>query len=1218
MWSISQGTEILTVTFDEKTEHLELGIKQSGSKFLLETTGGGERLQLLVAVLQSRPQPSDAPSSPHRTENPPVSLFGRPASIIPAEKRAAYLSNTPSKSVYHSFVSSASPLARKQLDAAQLTKSPNKPQLIISHGLEEALQRDLDKHDKEEHSQTAAARSAQPQAPYTTTQRSHRLTGAPRPAQSSGNKPNTANDRTQLPITLYCENGDQNARPQDNSTRPPRPTTANSLQTAPEPTLSSRTISALPPLSLSKFHNNRGIVNTGNSCYINATLQALMSLPTFVTDLRAKKLRELAVSLNLRSLYKAILSIVDEAKLAAQRTGPLDPLRVKYSIARHCPDFRNSAQQDAHEFLVAFLTNLEAELLPDLNKAREKQQLEALKPNDIEARVAKSIRMAHRARKPDPTASKTDTSLHADDGDATASSDVKPSPSIQDGVPFSERLTLLCPSKRNFAGALQLKVTCGQCQHSSTAIESFRHLTIDVFKSKQSLIDHVLSNLQGPNGEPFDEDRHRQDMEVVLNVGDSNAMPSISDLLFASFNDERIEKRCEKCSHKTALLERKLIQLPRVLVIHLKRFSYNMATHEHTKLKYKTSLDAQIDLQNFCATDLDCAGPINLEPQKQLDETEERALTEQLKEDEQTLGAMLQSERETRAPSPYVKSYTTTSSATNFQLSSNQKKPTLSSNLPKPSTMGLQSSGPRFGDSSTSISLSAGGSRNGIPDERSDHYQDVLANALNGKSDTSVDMDQDDADDWLNEPTFKQPKLEEVNTEAIHRYFVVDPPTYDSPTPTPMDSLPQEHNLMDLSSAASLSPVPDSPGFLCPPGDDLPSSYAPDFDPKVFPQSIPIKIGTGKQEDSPPHKPGLKGGGPPLRGATTHTRTPNYSGTDADYADAFAFTGTDDMSATYASTSSSTTSKASKDYVSSIKKYMQVDSTDSDGEVFAPTSDDDDATRSDSDGTEDLNDDSRLPRAERSFWQAAARYYHHKTVEMPMSSFPLPALTLASWVQVPKQDQAKPVKPSMSYGYLQALSYRPSTTGTTSSSTTATAAPITLDDDDNKAKDNNDEDNDEDFKRAIAESKAMEDERNQKRSLLAEIRAALEERRTTYSVYGTFDTDANKEKKDETNPWEQDQFAPLPTNKKKHSHASPTSFDPPRPPLSFEYALHAVVNHIGETTSSGHYIADVCDDQDTWITFDDNLAHPTDLRQVLAREVTPYILFYVNKSVLTP
>mmetsp|Transcript_8739 Transcript_8739/g.16559 ORF Transcript_8739/g.16559 Transcript_8739/m.16559 type:complete len:590 (+) Transcript_8739:64-1833(+) len=110
-----------------------------------------------------------------------------------------------------------------------------------------------------------------------------------------------------------------------------------------------------------------GLKNLGNTCYLNAVMQALCSLREFVSDLRA--MPTVVPPCQSGELFNCTAEIFQQmsTKSAAPATvaggGPLSPAKLRERIARASPTFRGFSQQDAHEFLLEYVNQLHDELL---------------------------------------------------------------------------------------------------------------------------------------------------------------------------------------------------------------------------------------------------------------------------------------------------------------------------------------------------------------------------------------------------------------------------------------------------------------------------------------------------------------------------------------------------------------------------------------------------------------------------------------------------------------------------------------------------------------------------------------------------------------------------------------------------------------------------------------------------------------------------------------
>lgn len=103
-----------------------------------------------------------------------------------------------------------------------------------------------------------------------------------------------------------------------------------------------------------------GFANLGNTCYINASLQALLALPPFVADMTHPNLYEQTPK-DKAELYHALHELALQCT-SKDRTRTMDASQIKKHMARMASQYDGHAQQDAHEFLSYLLDMLSAEL----------------------------------------------------------------------------------------------------------------------------------------------------------------------------------------------------------------------------------------------------------------------------------------------------------------------------------------------------------------------------------------------------------------------------------------------------------------------------------------------------------------------------------------------------------------------------------------------------------------------------------------------------------------------------------------------------------------------------------------------------------------------------------------------------------------------------------------------------------------------------------------
>jgi ubiquitin C-terminal hydrolase len=125
--------------------------------------------------------------------------------------------------------------------------------------------------------------------------------------------------------------------------------------------------------------------------------------------------------------------------------------------------------------------------------------------------------------------------------------------------------TMRCPSRRNFGGVLLTTRTCCSCGYSTSKREAFKCIPLDLHNS---------------------------------------GTKSVKQLIDFFFTAEPVDARCENCPNKDSLLQRRLLRLPRVLVVQLKRFGEVDAGVRKRNMA-DVSIDKGLDLTRYCVTDRD-------------------------------------------------------------------------------------------------------------------------------------------------------------------------------------------------------------------------------------------------------------------------------------------------------------------------------------------------------------------------------------------------------------------------------------------------------------------------------------------------------------------------------------------------------------------------------------------------------------------------------------
>uniref|UniRef100_A0A4W2I5Q8 Ubiquitin carboxyl-terminal hydrolase n=1 Tax=Bos indicus x Bos taurus TaxID=30522 RepID=A0A4W2I5Q8_BOBOX len=232
----------------------------------------------------------------------------------------------------------------------------------------------------------------------------------------------------------------------------------------------------------------QGFPNLGNTCYMNAVLQSLFLIPSFGDDLLNRsypwcKIPPDALSMCLAQMFvlKDIYNINIKKRLL---------VNIKKTISAVAEIFANNRQNDAHEFLGHYLSQMKENM----------EKLNTLGKTKIESKEERS-----------------------------------PQPFFAGSA---AKQALLCPVITNFEFELLCSITCKGCGHTVLKTEVNNYLSINPPQGQQAL--------------PF----------------------SIQSSLDLFFGTENLEYTCEQCKHKKSHIKYTFSRLPRVLIVHLKRYNF--------------------------------------------------------------------------------------------------------------------------------------------------------------------------------------------------------------------------------------------------------------------------------------------------------------------------------------------------------------------------------------------------------------------------------------------------------------------------------------------------------------------------------------------------------------------------------------------------------------------------------------------------------------------
>ena len=261
-----------------------------------------------------------------------------------------------------------------------------------------------------------------------------------------------------------------------------------------------------------------GMRNVGNNCWLIAVVQALFAQRAFTVCLQ----RPLPVPLPPRCLYSSLLQLLTQHGEKAH--GVLDPLPLKRAVGERLQRFAGSRQQDAHEFLMealnavtediveAFLSHWRrqtaaAAVSADSNghsdamlvesEVTEVRGSKAMTPPPPSSRPASSPLLA-----PVPPRSRTeDDAISVESGGSDKENRSPPPPPLPLAPPpvellkaWQQQADRLSASHSSFHCEVEVTLTClnADCQYSRKNVEHFNVLSLDLPEQQ-----HAQTSLDG-------------------------------------------------------------------------------------------------------------------------------------------------------------------------------------------------------------------------------------------------------------------------------------------------------------------------------------------------------------------------------------------------------------------------------------------------------------------------------------------------------------------------------------------------------------------------------------------------------------------------------------------------------------------------------------------------------------------------------------------------